>query len=97
MNKVENSDLHAKNTERAMKFYNKVFQWQAACSEDEGYYHMRTINTIEVTCVDEFIKKMTKHGGQVVVPKFELEDIGLMAYCKDTEENIFGIYTPLEK
>ncbi|GAB6524510.1 VOC family protein [Bacillus cereus] len=98
MNQFECFEFHTNNTEQTMKFYNEVFQWLAEqWPEEEGYYPMRTLNTIEVPCINEFIKKVTDHGGQVVVPKFKVEKIGLMAYCKDPEGNIFGIYKPLEK
>ncbi len=53
-------------------------------------------NTIDVPSVDEYAEKVIKHGGQVVVPKFEIPGMGLMAYCKDTEDNVFGIWQTLE-
>jgi predicted enzyme related to lactoylglutathione lyase len=115
---VVHFELHALDTERAVKFYQEVFAWQGErWSGDEDYYYMRTrsgdgidggimkskdqqprtVNTIEVTCVDEFSEKVVQHGGKVVVPKFELPGIGHMAYCTDTEGNIFGIFKGIEK
>ena len=49
------------------------------------------INTIDVPSIDEFIHKIKSAGGEVVMPKTEIPDVGFHAYCKDTEGNIFGI------
>jgi predicted enzyme related to lactoylglutathione lyase len=50
-----------------------------------------TENTIDVPSVDEFAKKVTEQGGKVVVPKMAIPGVGYMAYCMDTEGNVFGI------
>jgi uncharacterized protein len=50
-----------------------------------------TYNTIEVPSIDEFEAKISEHGGKVVIAKTEIPGIGHMAYCQDTEGNIFGI------
>lgn len=50
-----------------------------------------TYNTVDVPSVDEFSKKITEHGGKVVVPKTAVPGVGYMAYCADTEGNVFGI------
>jgi predicted enzyme related to lactoylglutathione lyase len=49
------------------------------------------VNTIDVDSVDEFVKKVTDNGGEVAMPKMPVPGIGWLAYCKDTEGNIFGI------
>lgn len=49
------------------------------------------INTIDVPSVDDYAQKITESGGKVVMPKFAVAGIGHMAYCEDTEGNIFGI------
>jgi len=51
-------------------------------------------NTIQVKSVDEYVEKVTKAGGEVVVPRMAIPGVGYMAYCKDTEKNIFGIMHP---
>jgi len=48
-------------------------------------------NTIDVTSVDEFTKKIQSHGGKVIVPKMAIPTVGYFAQCLDTEGNIFGI------
>jgi predicted enzyme related to lactoylglutathione lyase len=48
-------------------------------------------NTIDVPSVDEYAEKIKGSGGKVVMPKSALPGIGYLAYCEDTEGNIFGI------
>ena len=50
-----------------------------------------TTNTIDVSSIDEFIKKVEQNGGTVLMPKMSIPGIGYHTYCKDTEGNIFGI------
>ena len=51
-------------------------------------------NTIQVDSVDDYVGKITGAGGEVVVPKMAIPGIGYLAYCRDTECNIFGIMHP---
>ena len=53
--------------------------------------------TIDVTSVDEYIKKIEAAGGKNVVPKMPIADLAWLAYCADTEGNIFGIYEERKK
>lgn len=50
-----------------------------------------TVNTVDVPSLDEFIDKIEKAGGQVVLPKITVPGVGYMAYCTDTEGNVFGM------
>jgi len=50
-----------------------------------------TVNTIEVTSVNEFAKKITEAGGKTVTPKTAISGVGYFCYCVDTEGNAFGI------
>lgn len=47
--------------------------------------------TMGVTILDESINKVLKAGGIITVPKMAVKGIGWLAYCKDTEGNIFGM------
>ena len=49
-------------------------------------------NSIDVPSVDEYVGKITAQGGQIVVPKMPIPGVGWLAYFKDTEGNISGIY-----
>ena len=51
-------------------------------------------NTIEVSSVDKYLEKIKKSGGIQVVPKMPIPGVGWLAYCKDTENNVFGIMQP---
>jgi predicted enzyme related to lactoylglutathione lyase len=48
-------------------------------------------NTIDVPDVDRYTQKIESEGGKVVVPKMAVPGVGWLAYCTDTEGNIFGI------
>ena len=49
-------------------------------------------NTVDVPSVDEFLQKITNGGGKVVMPKSAIPGLGYVAYCTDTEGNVFGIF-----
>ncbi len=48
-------------------------------------------NTSTVPSVDEFSKKIMDKGGQIILPKMVFPKVGWIAYCTDTEGNVFGI------
>ncbi len=50
------------------------------------------VNSINVTNVDEYIKKVEAAGGTIVVPKMPIPTVGWLAYFKDPEGNIQGLY-----
>jgi len=50
-----------------------------------------TTNTIDVPSVDDYAQKVAEQGGKIVVPKGAVPGIGYVAYCEDTEGNVFGI------
>ncbi|HEY4328948.1 MAG TPA: VOC family protein [Phycisphaerae bacterium] len=47
--------------------------------------------TIDVVNVDESVSKSLAAGGTVALAKMPIPGIGWLAYCKDTEGNIFGM------
>ena len=49
------------------------------------------VNTIGVENLDETLQAVERHGGQCVVPKMPIPGVGWLAYCKDTEGNLFGL------
>ncbi|MET3194579.1 VOC family protein [Gottfriedia sp. OAE603] len=51
----------------------------------------RTTNSIEVPSVDEYIKKVINNGGQIVVPKTAMPNMGYFAYCLDNQGLLFGV------
>jgi len=50
-----------------------------------------TVNTIDVNSVDEYIEKITKNNGTIIMPKTAIPGIGWTAYFKDPEGNTFGL------
>lgn len=54
----------------------------------------KTVNTVEVSSIEEFIEKITRNGGSVAMPKMAIPGVGYQAYCLDTEGNLFGIHKP---
>ena len=47
--------------------------------------------TVDVPALDDYLKKAQARGGVVAVPKMPIPGIGWLAYCKDTEGNVFGM------
>ena len=50
-----------------------------------------TVNTIDVSSVDEYAKKIVDAGGKVLTAKTAIPGVGYFSYCVDTEGNVFGI------
>ena len=56
-----------------------------------SYTNPTTVNTISITSFEDSVEKIKAAGGGVLTPKMAVPNVGYMAYCKDTEGNIFGI------
>ena len=52
------------------------------------------VNTIEVPDIEETERKVPDAGGEQVMAKDEVPGVGVLAYFKDTEGNIFGALQP---
>jgi predicted enzyme related to lactoylglutathione lyase len=50
-----------------------------------------TTNTIGVDSVDAYVEKVLAACGTVVVPQHAIPGVGYLAYCADTEGNMFGL------
>ncbi len=50
-----------------------------------------TVNTIGVTSVDEYAKKIESNDGSIIRPKMAIPGVGWMAYFKDPEGNVWGM------
>jgi predicted enzyme related to lactoylglutathione lyase len=50
-----------------------------------------TTNSVSVASVDDFTKKIVEAGGNVMMPKRAVPGQGYLAYCTDTEGNVFGV------
>ena len=47
--------------------------------------------TVDVDDVDRYVARALELGGVVALPKMAIPGVGWLAYCKDTESNIFGL------
>ena len=50
------------------------------------------LNYIYVESVDEYSKKVTALGGQIIMQKTEITKMGWFALAKDPEGNVFGLF-----
>jgi predicted enzyme related to lactoylglutathione lyase len=49
------------------------------------------VATVAVPDLDKYVMKVATSGGQLAVPKMAIRGVGWLAYCKDTEGNLFGM------
>ncbi len=49
-------------------------------------------NYVNVSSVDDWSKKVTAAGGQVIMPKSPVPQMGWFAVCLDPEGNVFGLW-----
>jgi predicted enzyme related to lactoylglutathione lyase len=52
------------------------------------------VNTIQVESVDDYVARVMQAGGEMALPKRAIPGVGWLAYCKDTEGNVFGLMQP---
>lgn len=48
--------------------------------------------TIEVSSIEDYLKKVEEAGGKVVTPKTPVKDYGFYAEFSDTENNVVGLW-----
>ena len=49
-------------------------------------------NYITVSSIDEYVSKLEKAGGKVIIPKTEIPNMGFYVVFLDSENNMFGLY-----
>jgi predicted enzyme related to lactoylglutathione lyase len=52
---------------------------------------------VNVSSVDDYVKKVKKAGGSVVLAKRQVGDMGFYAQVSDTEDNIIGLWQMLPR
>jgi predicted enzyme related to lactoylglutathione lyase len=57
----------------------------------DGVAVIAYVCTIDVKSVDETLKLALDNGATMALDKMPVPSVGWLAYCKDTEGNIFGI------
>lgn len=55
------------------------------------HFEQPVINTARVDSLDDALARVAEHGGEVVHGPNEVPGVGMHAYCKDTEGNLFGV------
>jgi len=59
--------------------------------EIDGQAVIAYVCTVDVENLDSSVEKAVNNGGQIALPKMPIPGMGWLAYCKDTEGNIFGM------
>jgi uncharacterized protein len=57
----------------------------------DGQAVIAYVCTVDVANVDASVSTALANGATVAVPKMPVPGVGWLAYCKDTEGNIFGM------
>lgn len=57
-----------------------------------GFPDQKIVNYIGVPSVEDYLLKVEKLGGKVVMPKTVVPGWGYLAICMDTESNTFGLW-----
>lgn len=114
MARVTHFELPVDDPERAIAFYEKVFDWKIEKWQGPTEYWLITTGTkdevgidgglarrqepetgtevtVSVESVDEAVAAVEANGGKVLRPKQVVPGVGWLAYCEDTEGNVFGM------
>jgi predicted enzyme related to lactoylglutathione lyase len=59
--------------------------------EIDGQAVIAYVCTVDVESLDSSIATAEANGGSIALPKMPVPGVGWLAYCKDTEGNIFGM------
>lgn len=63
---------------------------------DGGMFRRREVvghvNTVDVPDLDAFLEKVVAAGGSILIPKMAIPGAGWLAYIKDTEQSVMGLY-----
>ena len=59
--------------------------------EIDGQAVIAYVCTVDVENLDASVQSAVDNGGQIALPKMPIPGMGWLAYCKDTEGNIFGM------
>lgn len=56
----------------------------------------RTVITVDVPDIHEALDKISSAGGETVVPIQDIPEVGQVAYCRDPQGIVFGVYQASE-
>src|SRR5579864_2484654 len=49
---------------------------------------------VAVSSIDDILGKIEKNAGRIMRQKMPIPNVGMLAYCLDTEGNMFGVLEP---
>jgi predicted enzyme related to lactoylglutathione lyase len=55
---------------------------------------VKQVNYITIESIDNYLKKVEKLGGKILVPKQQVPTVGWVAVAEDPEGNQFGLLQP---
>jgi predicted enzyme related to lactoylglutathione lyase len=47
--------------------------------------------TVEVDSIERYTERIERGGGEIVVPRFAIENVGFMLHARDPDSNLFGV------
>ncbi len=50
------------------------------------------VNIVAVDAIDACLERVTRHGGEVVIPRSPVSGMGYVAYCRDPGGAVFGLF-----
>jgi predicted enzyme related to lactoylglutathione lyase len=62
----------------------------------EGQAVNAHVYTVEVPSVDEYWNRAIAAGGAGALPKMAIPGVGFVAYVKDPDGSIFGLFQPVQ-
>ncbi len=65
--------------------------------KDETRQMDKTVNTIGVEDLEDYIKKVERSGGEIIGEIREIPEVGRFVYAKDPEGTLFGMLEPSEE
>jgi predicted enzyme related to lactoylglutathione lyase len=57
----------------------------------DGQAVIAYVCTVDTSSLDSMLQKAQAGGATIALPKMPIPGVGWLAYCKDTEGNIFGM------
>lgn len=54
-----------------------------------------TVNTVDVEDIDEALRKAQENGGEIIMPKDVIPQVGYIAYVREPGGNVVGIFQTL--
>ncbi|MBS3092628.1 VOC family protein [Candidatus Pacearchaeota archaeon] len=105
--KVVHFEIPAEDVERAKEFYKEIFSWNITSIPEMNYNIVHTVEVDEKFMPKEvgainggIMKKTDKITSPVITivkEKTQVGDMGFVAYFKDTEGNILGLWETIKK